>query len=93
MHDSSAKLTSGILNGNINQYGDFDECLSVEESEKQFQGQYCLVYLQPELVQKTPKLEFINKLVTSYGMFKSNFDDVSIKISLENPSTTCKMYH
>lgn len=80
MHDSSAKLTSGILNGNINQYGDFDECLSVEEPEKHFQGQYCLVYLQPELVQKTSKLEVINKLVTSYGMFKSNFDDVSIKI-------------
>uniref|UniRef100_A0A1B0ADW6 Uncharacterized protein n=1 Tax=Glossina pallidipes TaxID=7398 RepID=A0A1B0ADW6_GLOPL len=31
MHDSTGKLSSGILNGNINQHGDFDECLSIQQ--------------------------------------------------------------
>ncbi|KAL9881662.1 drop dead isoform 1-T10 [Glossina fuscipes fuscipes] len=31
MHDSTGKLSSGILNGNINQHGDFDECLSIRK--------------------------------------------------------------
>lgn len=77
MHDSSAKLPTGILNGNINQFGDFDECLSVVEPDGHFQGQYCLVYLQLDVTHKSQKLKTINKLVQSYGMFKSNFDDVS----------------
>lgn len=29
VHDSTGKLNSGILNGNINQLGDFDQCLRV----------------------------------------------------------------
>lgn len=80
MHDSSAKLASGILNGNINQFGDFDECLSVVEPDGHFQGQYCLVYLQPEILHASPKLASINKVATSYGVFKSEFDDVSTEI-------------
>uniref|UniRef100_A0A336N027 CSON009625 protein n=1 Tax=Culicoides sonorensis TaxID=179676 RepID=A0A336N027_CULSO len=75
MHDSSAKISSGILNGNVNQFGDFDECLSVEEPNQQFKGQYCLVYLQPEINQKSKLLKNLNKLIQSYGMFKSNFND------------------
>ncbi|XP_063706350.1 nose resistant to fluoxetine protein 6 [Culicoides brevitarsis] len=75
MHDSSAKISAGILNGNINQFGDFDECLSVEEPDGQFQGQYCLVYLQPDVKHPSPKLSTINKLAQSYGVFKSEFDD------------------
>ncbi|KAI9589312.1 hypothetical protein GQX74_007481 [Glossina fuscipes] len=31
VHDSTGKLSSGILNGNINQHGDFDECLSIRK--------------------------------------------------------------
>lgn len=30
MHDSTGKLTSGILNGNINQPGDFDQCMGIK---------------------------------------------------------------
>nr|CAD7401225.1 unnamed protein product [Timema cristinae] len=47
MYDSSAKLPSGILRGNVNQLGDFDQCLSVMGSEpntptEMIRGQYCL---------------------------------------------------
>ncbi|CAG2059805.1 unnamed protein product [Timema podura] len=47
MYDSSAKLPSGILRGNVNQLGDFDQCLSVVGSEPStptdlIRGQYCL---------------------------------------------------
>ncbi|XP_030382326.1 nose resistant to fluoxetine protein 6 [Scaptodrosophila lebanonensis] len=31
MHDASGKLNSGILNGNINQPGDFDQCLGIQQ--------------------------------------------------------------
>ncbi|KAM7348279.1 drop dead [Cochliomyia hominivorax] len=34
MHDSTGKLTSGILNGNINQPGDFDQCLGIKYQVK-----------------------------------------------------------
>ena len=30
MHDSTGKLTSGILNGNIHQPGDFDQCMGIK---------------------------------------------------------------
>uniref|UniRef100_A0A1A9W8H9 Nose resistant-to-fluoxetine protein N-terminal domain-containing protein n=1 Tax=Glossina brevipalpis TaxID=37001 RepID=A0A1A9W8H9_9MUSC len=39
MHDSIGKLSSGILNGNINQHGDFDECLSIKHQHRQRQRQ------------------------------------------------------
>ncbi|KAK1137956.1 hypothetical protein K0M31_002448 [Melipona bicolor] len=48
MLDSSAKVPSGILRGNVNQFGDFDECLGVmahvklNEKTIRVQGKYCL---------------------------------------------------
>lgn len=62
--DAGAKLPSGILNGNVNQFGDFDQCLRVQEPSRKrwssnrrsygdgdggIQGKYCLAYLQPTL--------------------------------------------
>jgi hypothetical protein len=34
------------LSGNINQYGNFDQCLSVNEPSNLFKGKYCLAYFQ-----------------------------------------------
>lgn len=76
MHDASAKLSSGILSGNVNQFGDFDECLSIDESDGLFQGQYCLAYVQPA-VPNTVRLRKLHDLAQSHGMIKSNFEDVS----------------
>ncbi|XP_017792734.1 PREDICTED: uncharacterized protein LOC108574590 [Habropoda laboriosa] len=48
MLDSSAKIPSGLLRGNVNQLGDFDECLGVVAHVKlndntiKVQGKYCL---------------------------------------------------
>lgn len=42
MFDSAVKYPHGILYGSLYQLGNFDECISVIEPEKEFRGQYCL---------------------------------------------------
>ncbi|XP_061386381.1 nose resistant to fluoxetine protein 6-like, partial [Musca vetustissima] len=89
-HDSTGKLNSGILNGNINQLGDFDQCLRVHQqqmvngggdddaatgSNVEMKGQYCLAYAQPELPHKSKRLQTFFNLVRSHGPFRSEFDD------------------
>lgn len=77
VHDASAKLPSGILNGNLNQFGDFDQCLNVATSDNNIQGQYCLTFLQPTLSEDIPYFEFLRKLTQSHDAIKSSFNDVS----------------
>lgn len=73
MFDATAKPPSGILSGNVVQYGDFDECLSVENA------QYCLAEIDFRNVWKEPYLKFQNQ-VHSYFVFKEEFNDVSISV-------------
>ncbi|XP_064556313.1 nose resistant to fluoxetine protein 6 isoform X3 [Drosophila montana] len=90
MHDASGKLNSGILNGNINQPGDFDQCMGIQQAhddvtggnnndDKQanspLRGQYCLAYAQPVLPHKSKRLQTFFKLLQSHGPFKSEFND------------------
>lgn len=82
MHDSSAKLHSGILNGNINQFGDYDQCLSIRGGEKNnaadqqyLQGRYCLAGIQPSVVSNTVLLQHILSLVQSRGILTSQLND------------------
>lgn len=75
MQDATAKIPSGIFNGNLNQYGDYDQCLNVMSSDTKFQGKYCIAYLQPRSLNGTMK--DLLKLVQSHEFFKSNFNDVS----------------
>lgn len=89
MLDSSAKIPSGVLSGNVNQFGDFDQCLQVQEPaasgrnrhhhQKDIQGKYCLAYLQPTLPEdnRFATLKHLYDRVQSHGAFRSNFDDVS----------------
>lgn len=79
MLDANAKLPPGILSGNINQLGDFDECLGVEAPGNTFQGQYCLAYVQPSLSSavSSERLKVLLNLVQSHNLFRSNFEDVS----------------
>lgn len=87
MFDAGAKLPAGLLNGNVNQFGDFDQCLSVKEPSRisrwssgdEIQGKYCLAYLQPSLAEdnKYGSLKYLYDRVQSLGVFRSNFDDVS----------------
>ncbi|XP_059617040.1 nose resistant to fluoxetine protein 6 isoform X3 [Phlebotomus argentipes] len=75
MLDSSAKLPSGLLNGNVNQLGDFDQCLGVSEDAQGITGQYCLAYLQPEVPEKFIRMKFLHQLIQSHGAFRSEFND------------------
>ncbi|XP_055600965.1 nose resistant to fluoxetine protein 6 [Uranotaenia lowii] len=90
MHDASGKLTSGILNGNINQYGDYDQCVAIRaaaakgdseeghegETVDPLQGRYCLAGIQPTVaVPDTVLLKHLYNLVQSHGMIKSQLDD------------------
>lgn len=80
MYDSSAKISSGILNGNVNYFGDFDQCLSINGPDDDFTGQYCLTHLQTSVPNNFQRLKYIHSLVQSHSAFISEFDDVSINI-------------
>ncbi|XP_060661802.1 nose resistant to fluoxetine protein 6 [Drosophila nasuta] len=85
MHDASGKLNSGILNGNINQPGDFDQCLAIQQQQAAtgnddvtsdvLRGQYCLAYAQPVLPHKSKRLQAFFKQLQSHGPFRSEFND------------------
>lgn len=75
MHDASAKLPSGIFNGNVNQYGDYDQCLNVVAGSSKFRGKYCIAYIQPR--SRNGTMKDLLQLVQSHEFFKSSFDDVS----------------
>ncbi|XP_012252676.2 nose resistant to fluoxetine protein 6-like isoform X2 [Athalia rosae] len=74
MFDATAKIPSGILNGNVNQFGDFDECMGVQGNEG-IQGQYCLAYLKLDIDESRPDLKHIHKLLHAHYAFKSNLTD------------------
>lgn len=79
MYDATAKIPSGLLNGNINQFGDFDECVGIEGSDG-IQGQYCLAYLQLAVDESRLDLKHLHRLVHSHYAFRSNITDVSTYI-------------
>lgn len=79
VYDASAKIPAGILNGNVNQFGDFDQCVNVQGMEA-IQGKYCLAYLQPVVPDNLMRLKHLSSLAQSHSAFRSNFDDVSMLI-------------
>ena len=82
MYDSSAKLPSGILRGNTNQLGDFDQCLSIgTDKASNIEGKYCLASVD---IEATPfsydDVDSLKKAVyyaRSYEFIKSKARDVS----------------
>lgn len=78
MFDATGKIPSGILNGNVNQFGDFDECLGLQGTHG-IRGKYCLAYLQLEIIdQSRDDMKYIHRLAHSHYAFRSNLTDVSI---------------
>lgn len=53
MYDASAKTPNGLLQGNLINMGQFDECLHVEHPHGQFTGKHCM--LQVNLTSKIDK--------------------------------------
>lgn len=78
VHDASAKIPSGLLSGNVNQFGDFDECLSVVAPNEEFTGKYCLSYVQVSVPDYLPQLRRFRKLIHSHDAFVNDFNDVSV---------------
>lgn len=71
MIDSSGKMPSGILRGNLNQFGDFDECINTVNNDG-MSGKYCLASI------KLQHPIFENEIY-AYNQIKSNLTDVSNK--------------
>ncbi|XP_063911906.1 nose resistant to fluoxetine protein 6-like isoform X2 [Zophobas morio] len=73
MLDATAKFPSGILSGNIVQYGDFTECMEVKNA------QYCLAEIDLEPLWKKQYSEYKN-LVHSFNFFRECFEDPAHRI-------------
>jgi hypothetical protein len=91
VYDSSAKLPSGILRGNVNQLGDFDQCLSVVAQENpNIVGKYCLASVDVQATalnsSDTNTLERAVELAQAYGLMKSSYRDVSFMSNTPNSS-------
>ncbi|XP_026745777.1 nose resistant to fluoxetine protein 6 [Trichoplusia ni] len=76
MFDATAKPPSGILSGNGNQYGDFDECLSIDGAVR---GKYCLASLEMSF-SGDETLDEIDTLVHSGHYIRSNITDMGHRV-------------
>ncbi|XP_043498479.1 nose resistant to fluoxetine protein 6-like [Polistes fuscatus] len=74
MYDATAKIPSGLLNGNVNQLGDFDECINTVGTND-IRGQYCLTYLQLNVDKSRTDLKHLHRLLHSHYIIKSNVTD------------------
>ncbi|XP_015174499.1 PREDICTED: uncharacterized protein LOC107065378 isoform X2 [Polistes dominula] len=79
MLDSSAKISSSVLRGNVNQLGDFDQCLGIMSHVKmgnrtiKIQGKYCLASIDIHATQAEMKLPV--NLMQARTLMKSNMRD------------------
>lgn len=77
MYDANGQISVGILNGNVNMYGDFQGCLSVEDVDLHFRGKHCFAEIQPFVDEKAIYLSYLRRLAQSYDLMQSSFEDVS----------------
>ncbi|XP_072942215.1 nose resistant to fluoxetine protein 6-like [Epargyreus clarus] len=75
MFDATAKPPAGILSGNANQYGDFDECLGIDGAVR---GKYCLASLQINLGDVGH--EHLDYLIHSGHYIRSNVTDMGHRV-------------
>ncbi|XP_068082920.1 nose resistant to fluoxetine protein 6-like [Anabrus simplex] len=84
--DSSAKVPSGLLSGNVNQFGDFDQCLSVSKTlidsaynlgTSTIKGKYCLTSMKVQVKHH----QEINLLINSHFSITSSFTDAGHRIA------------
>ncbi|VVC30375.1 Nose resistant-to-fluoxetine protein, N-terminal,Acyltransferase 3 [Cinara cedri] len=76
MYDASAKIPSGILNGNVNQFGDFDQCVNANDQTLGIRGQYCLAYMEINLpANPNEKLKYLSDMIHSHSAFRSRLED------------------
>jgi Nose resistant-to-fluoxetine protein, N-terminal domain len=94
VYDSHGRVPASLLSGNVNQYGDFDQCLRVEHrpqgSAETIKGQYVLAHFDLQVSGKVnnPQLEHLLTLAHSYDVITSNFSDVSATVGIP-PESIC----
>lgn len=76
VYDATAKVPSGLLSGNINQFGHYDLCLESNDEENII-GQYCLASFQVD-APDNPYVSAIHNLIHAHSPFKSKLNDVSL---------------
>ncbi|KAL1492211.1 hypothetical protein ABEB36_012693 [Hypothenemus hampei] len=69
LFDASAKLPSGIFRGNVNQLGDFDECLEVPDA------QYCLALIDLQQLLKYHALFKYQNLIHAHFAIQETSTD------------------
>lgn len=92
VYDATAKVPSGLLSGNVNQFGDFDECVGVEGKDG-IRGQYCLAYFKLDIDQSRPDLKYLHRLLHSHYAFRSNLTDVSTIVYLARRGASLSQPH
>lgn len=89
MYDSSSKVSSGVLSGNINNFGDFDECLNAKSPSTGIRGKYCLAYVKIDIPANMDQLQKLKKSSHSMEIFKSeDLDDVHTRLSINDAAKT-----
>lgn len=78
--DASAKIPSGLLRGNVNQLGDYDQCLGVlahvkvDERTIRIQGKYCLAAM--DLHASHPDMRLPVNLMQGRAFIRASMHDV-----------------
>lgn len=81
VYDSNDQISAGILSGNVNNYGHFQQCLKVgDEGDSPFRGKHCFAELQPFVTKSATYLSHLRSLSQSFDLMKSQLDDVSTVI-------------
>ncbi|XP_067639929.1 O-acyltransferase like protein-like isoform X2 [Eurosta solidaginis] len=82
MLDATGKITSGMLRGNINQFGDFAQCMQVKTVVKvtpqnpiRIRGKYCLAHIEMET--STKELKVPLHYAKGRGLWRSHFGNPS----------------
>lgn len=89
MLDANAKITSGLLHGQTNHFGDFEMCTDIKSNVKnapteaeegkaavvKIRGKYCLAHVEVQAV--VPELRLPVHLLHGRGLFNSHLGNVS----------------
>lgn len=89
MWDATAKIPSGLLRGNTNQFGDFDLCTEIrtkvklkDEKSVKVKGKYCMANI--DVRASDEELKLVVHLMQGRNLLRSRLEDVSVCSNLPN---------